>query len=291
MRRINLKGLKLPFPVGILPAIIFLLILFIAPFVTLVYYSLLTIQKGNIVGGPSFASYIKLLSDPFTYYLFGRTILLALLVVTFCLILGYPLAYVATRAKSPTLKIIIMICVAAPLLTSALVRTFGWIAILGKYGLLNGLFMTLGLTSKPISILFTMNAVMIGMVQIHLPFMIVPLLSTLTSLPSDLTDAAVDLGATQWQTFWRVTLPQSIPGISAGVSLVFILSFTSFTVPTLMGGEALQIVSIYIWDNVRNLTWSIAAAVSSLLLLSSLIIVTLFNLLFRRLAPWQHLQA
>lgn len=279
------------FPLSIFPATAFLLVLFIAPFITLIFYSLLTIEKGNVVGGPSLDSYIQLLGDPFTYYIFGRTIWLSLEVVLFCLLLGYPLAYAATRIKSPVIKSIIMVCIAAPLLTSSLVHTFGWIAILGKYGLMNEILTSVGIIEKPFSILFTMRAVLIGMIQIHLPFMIVPLLSTLGSLPQDLNDAAVDLGATQWQTFWRVTVPQSIPGISAGVSLVFILSFTSFTVPTLMGGEALQIVSIYIWNNVRNLTWDLAAATSSLLLLTSLVIVTIMNFIFRRLAPWQQIQA
>lgn len=279
------------FPLSIFPAVTFLFVLFIAPFITLIFYSLLTIEKGNIVSGPSLDSYIQLLGDPFTYYLFGRTIWLSLEVVLFCLLLGYPLAYAATRIKSPAIKSIIMVCIAAPLLTSSLVRTFGWIAILGKYGLMNEILTSLGIIERPISVLFTMRAVLIGMIQIHLPFMIVPLLSTLGSLSQDLNDAAVDLGANQWQSFWRITIPQSIPGISAGVSLVFILSFTSFTVPTLMGGEALQIVSTYIWNNVRNLTWDLAAATSSLLLLTSLIIVTIMNYIFRRLAPWQQIQA
>lgn len=207
-----------------------------------------------------------------------------------CLVLGYPLAYITTKIKSRIGRTFLLACIAAPLLTSAIVRTFGWIVILGRYGLVNESLLSLGLIDESIKILYTMNAVIIGMVQIHLPFMIVPLLSTLNALPKNLNDAAIDLGANQWHTFWKIILPQSIPGISAGVSLVFILSFTSFTVPTLMGGEAIQIVSPYIWNNVRLLNWSTAAAVSSLLLITSLIIVILLNLLFRRLAPWQHIQ-
>jgi putative spermidine/putrescine transport system permease protein len=130
---------------------------------------------------------------------------------------------------------------------------------------------------------------MIGLIQVHLPFMIVPLISTLQGLPRDLEDAAANLGATKWQTFWRVTIPQSIPSIAAGMSLVFVLTYTAFTVPTLMGGAAMQIVSVYIWNNVRLLTWDTAAAVASLLLLTSLIIITAFNALVRKLTPWQHI--
>lgn len=276
---------------GVTPAILFLLIFFVAPFVVLLYYSLLTIEQGNIISGPSIDKYVELLSDPFTYYLFGRTIALSILVTVLCVIFGYPVAYLYSKIKQPVLKTIILGIVSAPLLTSSLVLSFGWIIILGKRGLINELLLNLGVIDEPIKILFTINAVVIGLTQVMLPFMIVPLISTLQKLSQDLEDASADLGATKWQTFWRVTIPQSIPSIAAGMSLVFILTYTAFTVPTLTGGSAMQIVSVYIWNNVRLLTWDTAAAVSSLLLLTSLVIITLFNYVVRRLTPWQHIRA
>ena len=136
---------------GVLPANIFLLLFFIAPFVVLLYYSLLTIQQGNVVGGPSFEGYVKLLSDPFTYYLYGRTIGFSVLVTLLCLILGYPVAYLFTKIRSPLLKSIVLVIVTAPLLTSSLVLSFGWIIILGKQGILNKLLISLGLLERPIS--------------------------------------------------------------------------------------------------------------------------------------------
>lgn len=274
---------------GILPAVLFLLLFFIAPFFVLLYYSLLPIEEGRIVGGPSLDGYRTLLTDGFTYYLFGRTIGISLLVTLVCLVLGYPVAYLYTRVGSRLLKGVILAIVSAPLLTSSLVLSFGWIVILGRQGLLNEFLLSAGLLDKPLSLLFTVRAVIIGLVQVMLPFMIVPLISTVKGVPKELEEAAANLGATRWQTFWRVTIPQSIPGIAAGMSLVFILTYTAFTVPTLMGGASMQIVSVYIWNNVRLLTWSTAAAYASFLLATSLAIIVAFNYVIRRMTPWQNL--
>ena len=270
------------------PSIIFLLIFFLAPFIVLLYYSLLTIEQGNIIAGPTFNKYVELLTDPFTYYLFGRTIGLSMLVTILCVIFGFPVAYLHSKINQPILKTVILAIVSAPLLTSSLVLSFGWIVILGKRGLINSLLLASGIIVKPVKILFTLKAVIIALTQVMLPFMIVPLISTLQKLPRDLEDAAADLGANKWQTFWRVTIPQSIPSIAAGMTLVFVLSYTAFTVPSLAGGSAMQIVSVYIWNNVRQLTWDSAAAISSLLLASSLVIITIFNYIVRRLLPWKN---
>jgi ABC-type spermidine/putrescine transport system permease subunit I len=281
------RSLSVPF--GVLPAVLFLLIFFSAPFVVLVYYSVLTVEQGNIVGGPSLDSYLRLLSGPFTYYLFGRTIAIAVAVTLLCLIFGYPVAYLCARARSRTLRTAILGSVITPLLTSSLVLAFGWIVILGRNGILNDVLLGSGVLDSPVRLLFTVQAVFIGMVQVHLPFMIVPLVAILQAIPTDLEDSAKDLGASRWAVFWRITVPLSVPGIAAGMSLVFILSYTAFTVPTLMGGATFQIVSVYIWNNVRLLTWSTAAAVASLLLVTSLAVVISFNVFSRRLARWQHL--
>jgi putative spermidine/putrescine transport system permease protein len=274
---------------GVFPAVIFLLVFFIAPFIVLVYYSLLPISEGNIIGGPSLEEYFRLLRDPFSYYLFGRTIVLSIFVTLLCVLFGYPVAYLFTKIRSVELRSVILAIVVAPLLTSSLVLSFGWIVILGKQGLVNDLLIKLGLLQEPVQILFTIRAVIIGLTQVMLPFMIVPLISTLSALPRDLEDAAVDLGATKWQSFWQVTIPQSVPGIAAGMSLVFVLTYTAFTVPTLMGGASMQIVSVYIWNNVRLLTWGTASAVSSILLGTSLAIIVIFNWIIRKLTPWQYL--
>lgn len=287
---LQLLSRLLRIPVGVLPAVLFLFIFFAAPFVVLIYYSLLTVTHGSVAGGPSMDVYLRLLGDPFTYYLFGRTIAMAAAVTVLCLVLGFPVAYLYTRIRSKLGKTAILGAVITPLLTSSLVLAFGWIVILGRFGIVNDVLVGSGLLKEPVRMLFTLQAVFIGMVQVHLPFMIVPLIATLESLPRDLEDSAADLGANRWQVFWSVTIPQSVAGVSAGISLVFILAYTAFTVPTLLGGASLQIVSVYIWNNVRILTWSTAAAVASLLLVTSMAAIIGFNALSRRLTRWQHLQ-
>jgi ABC-type spermidine/putrescine transport system permease subunit I len=284
------RSRRLRVPVGVVPAALFLLVFFVAPFVVLVYYSLLSVEQGNVVAGPSLEGYARLLSDPYAYYLFGRTIALSAAVTLLCLLFGYPVAYVYTRVRSRFAKTAILGSVVTPLLTSSLVLAFGWIVILGRRGFINDLLVGIGVLEQPVNILFTLQAVFIGMVQVHLPFMILPLIATLQAIPRDLDDSAVDLGATRWQVFWRITIPQSLPGIAAGTSLVFILSYTAFTIPTLMGGASLQIVSVYIWNNIRLLTWGTAAAYASLLLLTSLVVIVSLNALSRRLARWQYVQ-
>lgn len=275
-------------PLGLTPAVLFLLVFFLAPFVVLVYYSLATVQQDNIFGGPSLAGYGRILADPFTYYLFGRTIVLSFIVAILCLVFGYPIAYVYTRAGSRLVKAFLLGSVLTPLLTSSLVLTFGWIVILGRRGIINDVLKAFGVIEQPVQMLFTFEAVLVGMVQVHLPFMIVPLIATLRAIPPELEQAAADLGASRSQTFWHVTFQQSIPGVAAGLSLVFILAYTAFTVPTLLGGGTFQIVSVYIWNNVRLLTWTTAAAFSTLLLCTSLAVIVGFTLATRRLARWRY---
>jgi ABC-type spermidine/putrescine transport system permease subunit I len=276
-------------PIGVIPAVGFLALFFALPFLILVYYSLLTVEQGRVVGGPSLQGYARFLTDPFTYFLFGRTLLLSGAVTVVCLLLGYPVAYLYTRLRSTVTRTILLGTIITPLLTSSLVLAFGWIVILGRQGVLNELLVALDVIDERISILFTIEAVFIGMVQVHLPFMIVPLIATLRGIPPELEQAAADLGASGWQTFWKVTIPQSVPGITAGMSLVFVLAYTAFTVPTLMGGASLQLVSVYIWNNVRLLSWSSAAVIASLLLLTSLAVIVALTAVSRYLTRWQRL--
>ena len=275
-------------PIGVVPAVAYLIVLCIVPFVLLAYYSLLTFKQGAIVAGPSFAGYAKLLSDPYVYFLFWRTIYISAGVTGLCLLFGYPTAYLFMKVRSPLWKIAILVAISAPLLTSGPVRTYAWYVILGKQGLAYDLLSALGVTQQPTQMLFTEPAVWLAMVQILLPLMIVPLISTLRSLPRDVEDAATNLRATRWRTFWEIILPQTISGIAAGVTLVFTISFTMFTIPLLMGGGSFRIVSTYIWTNVNMLTWDTASQYAALLLVTSLVIVTAITQLARRMTAWQH---
>lgn len=288
MTRLRSRLPRLPVP--LLPATLYLTLLLLAPLLLLFSSGFLESHRGELTGRLDFSAYRSLFTDSFYAYVFLRTFLIATSVTVLCLLFGYPIAYLYTKVSS-RMKMAILLCVMAPLLTSALVRTFGWIVILGSDGAVNNALMALGLIDRPLQFLFTLKGVMIGMTQVLLPFMIVPLIAALQSIPPNLEEAAANLGASRWQTFWRVTVPQSLPGVAAGVTLVFVLAFSEFTVSALMGGGTFAVVSVYIFQAMTTLLdWGLGAALAALLLLSSAAIVTAFNSITRKLMPWTQQQ-
>jgi len=206
-----------------------------------------------------------------------RTLIVALIVAGVCLILGYPVSYLLA-AQPPKVCNILLILVLIPLWTSVLVRTYSWMVLLGREGLLNQILLYLNLISKPMTLLYTSKAVILGMVQILLPFMILPLFSTMKGIDRNLLKAAQSLGAGPMQTFLRVFLPLSLPGVAAGFILVFILSLGFFITPALLGGRKDILISMLIETQVRELlNWGFAAALSLILLLSTIVILAIFN--------------
>lgn len=275
-------------PLPLVPATLFLVVLLVVPLVLLFSFGFLSVDRGVVTGGLTLAIYRDIVTDGYFRYLFARTLAIAVTVTGMCLLFGYPIAYLYSRT-SGWLRTAILVSVAAPLLTSALVRTFAWIVILGGNGVVNQILVRSGLVDSPIRFLFSLKGVLIGMTQVLLPFMIVPLIGALRIVKPELEEAAGNLGAGAWQTFWRVTVPQTVPGIAAGVSLVFVLAYSEFTVAVLMGGSTFNVASIYIFESmVTLLDWSRGAALSSILLVSSLLLITGFNLMVRRMTPWAH---
>jgi len=286
-RRYRLAGV-LPGP--LVPATVLLVALLVAPLVLLFSFAFLQVDRGVVTGGFTTEAYADILGDSFFWYLFGRTFIIALLVTGLCLLFGYPIAWLYVRT-SGWKRTFILLAVAAPLLTSALVRTFAWIVLLGGSGAVNDTIQGLGLSDGPVRFLFDVKGVVIGMTQVLLPFMVVPLVSALQDVPGDSEDAAKNLGASAIRTFWAVTLPQTLPGMAAGVTLVFVLAYSDFTVAVLLGGGAFNFASVYIFEAMTTLLdWSRGAAISSLLLVSSLVFVTLFNVWARRMTRWSRME-
>lgn len=268
------------------PALIWLAAFLLAPLMLLFLLGFVESQRGVISSNLTVAFYRSILGDSFYQYLFARTLAIALGVTALTLVFGYPVAYLYTRVQ-PRWRAVILSAVLAPLLTSALVRTFGWMVILGSDGMVNQVLGALGVIDRPIRFVFRLNGVIIGMTQVLLPFMIMPLISALQTIPPNLEDAALNLGASRWQTFWRITVPLSLPGISAGVSLVFVLAFTEFTVAALMGGGTFAVISVQIFQTMTTLLdWSKGSVLATLLLLQSGFYVFLLQRMFRRLSPW-----
>ena len=212
-------------------------------------------------------------------WLFVKTLLVSLAVTVFCLLLGYPVAYLLAHLPLRTSNLL-MILVLLPFWTSLLVRTTAWIAMLQSEGVLNDLAVTFGITSddQRFSLIYNMTGTLIAMTHILLPFMILPLYSVMKTIPPSYMRAAKSLGATNWTAFWRVYAPQTIPGIGAGSLLVFILAIGYYITPALVGGQDGQLISNFIaYHMQKSLNWSLAAALAIFLLAGVLTLYWLYD--------------
>jgi ABC-type spermidine/putrescine transport system permease subunit I len=206
-----------------------------------------------------------------------RTLTISLMVSICCLIVGYPVAYLMADVPPRTAKIL-LIFVVLPMWTGVLVRTYAWMVLLGRKGILNKLLIYLDVIAEPIKVLYTTNAVVLAMVQILVPLMILPLYATMKGIDRNLLKASNILGAGPLRTFWRIFLPLSTPGILAGFTLVFILSMAFFITPALVGGRKDIMIAMLIESQVtRLLNWGFAAALSLILMAMTLIIILAFN--------------
>jgi len=179
-----------------------------------------------------------------------------------CLLIGYPMAYCIARSR-PEWRSALLMLIVMPFWTSFLIRVYAWIGILKQNGLLNNLLLWLGIIDQPLEIMNTQTAVYIGMIYAYLPFMILPLYSTLEKLDTSLLEAASDLGAKPLRTFWSVTLPLSMPGILAGSLLVFIPAVGEFVIPSLLGGPDTLMIGTVLWNEFfSNRDWPVAATVA-----------------------------
>jgi putrescine transport system permease protein len=179
-----------------------------------------------------------------------------------CLLIGYPMAYAIARAR-PQWRAGLLMLVVMPFWTSFLIRVYAWIGILKQNGLLNNFLLSLGVIDQPLTIMNTQSAVYIGMIYAYLPFMILPLYSTLEKMDVSLLEAASDLGAKPIRAFLTITLPLSLPGIIAGSLLVFIPAVGEFIIPTLLGGPDTLMIGTVLWNEFfQNRDWPVAATVA-----------------------------
>ena len=197
-------------------------------------------------------------------------------------LLGYPVALLIASVNTRLGRLLLLL-VLVPFWTSALVRSYAWMAVLGRSGMINTMFQDVGLTDQPLQLLFNSVGVVIGMVHVMLPYMILPILSALNGLNKDLLVAAESLGATSWQSFVRVLLPLTVHGLLGGLVLVFVLSLGFFITPALMGGPNDVVTALVIHEQItEQLQWGQASAASAILLLLTtgtfLVLAKLFGL-------------
>jgi spermidine/putrescine transport system permease protein len=181
-------------------------------------------------------------------------------------LLGYPAAYLIATAPAHWQKVLLLLAV-LPFWTNYLIRTYAWIVILNRQGLINGFLAWLGIASEPVDLLYNEFAILVGLVYAYLPFMILPLYAAINRLPPDLIEASTDLGATGFTSFRRVTLPLTVPGAAAGAIFVFVYSMGNFITPDLLGGGRTVMVGNLIYDQFLTARdWPFGAALSFILM-------------------------
>jgi ABC-type spermidine/putrescine transport system permease subunit I len=259
------------------PAMAFLFCFYFVPMAMLMLQS---------VAGGSFAAYEKALTDGLYVRVLIDTMLIAAYVSAICLLLGYPVAYFLASAPSPWPTVGILF-VLLPFWTSILVRTYGWMVLLGRNGIVNRLLTESGLIASPIPMLNNTTGVLIGMVHVLLPYMVFPIYAVMRRVDMNLVAAAEGLGAPGWQIFRRIYFPLTLPGVLAGVTLVYILSIGFFITPALLGGGRVIMIAVLIEMQVRQfLNWSFAAALSAVLLAATLLVYLALRRLFRGDLQW-----
>ena len=250
----------------LLPTLLAIGIIYVVP---LGQIALLSVHGAEL----SIAEYARLASDDIVHLVFLRTVWIAVVVTVTCLFIGYPIAYLILYASRP-LHTILLLLVIIPMWTSVLVRSYSWMVILGREGVVNSVLEFVGLTQGPLKLLYNRFSVYVGMIHIMLPFMILPILNTLRQIEPTLLSAASSLGATPARSYMLVFLPLSLPGVAAGSVLVFILSLGFFVTPALLGGLTdttfVMLIERYV-NAIRN--WEQASAMSVTLLVITVILI------------------
>ncbi len=229
-------------------------------------------------------NYVAFLSDTFSLWIVGRTIWLGSLVTALALILSYPIALFLFRTESRWRGVLSVLLI-SPLLVSSVVRTFGWMIMLGDHGPVNAMLLGFGLLQHPMNISNNFTGVVIALTEILMPYMALALLSGFGRVDPACEEAAATLGAPPWSRFWRVTLPLSLPGIALGVLICFALAMSSFVTPQLLGGGRVFVLATEVYDSAMvSLNWPRAAVQSVCLLTLLLLALAGLNRLTKSLA-------
>jgi len=270
----------------VMPLTIFLLAFYIAPIVLMLIVSL---SQGREIGTFGLTQYARFFGDGFNLKVLWETVWLGLKTTGVCLVLGYPLAFLYRRVRPGMSRSILTFLIVLPLLTSAVVRTFAWIVILGRQGVINSALISLSLIEEPLKLLATHQGVVAALSQIQMPLMILPLIASMTRLDPNLESASASLGGAAWRTFWRITFPLTLPGIISGSLLVFAASVSSFITPSVIGGGRIMFMPMYIYQQAISLfDFPFAATISMVLLVTVLLMVLMMSSLGRLSRSYTH---
>ncbi|MGL5541007.1 MAG: ABC transporter permease [Erysipelotrichaceae bacterium] len=254
------------------PYMVWIAIFIVIPMLLITVYAFTT--QGNNVATLHFTldNFKKFFFDPIFIDVLVRSLRIALITTVLCILLGYPIAYIIANLRPKHAQIMILL-VTIPMWINMLVRTYAWIGILAENGLINNLLTSLGL--PPLNLIHNDFAVTLGMVYNFIPFMILQIYTSLAKMDRSLINAANDLGANKLQTFLRVTLPLSLPGVISGITLVFLPSVSSFVIPKLLGGGGYVLIGNIIENQFITVgEWNFGSAVS--LIMAVVIMISLY---------------
>ncbi len=246
------------------------------------YAPLLDLSAGwnglrEFIGALDFDNYVFVLTDSLYVEAYWQSLWIAALSTVILTLVGFPVAYGMARAPQNWRPVLLMLVI-LPFWTSFLIRVYAWMGILTREGLLNQALLALGVIDEPLDILATNAAVILGIVYSYLPFMVLPLYAALEKQDDTLLEAAADLGAPPWKSFWLVTFPLALPGLVAGSLLCFIPAVGEFVIPDLLGGSDTLMIGRTLWTEFfTNRSWSIASTIAVLLLLVLVVPIALYQ--------------
>lgn len=256
-----------------IPCIVLVAYFMIVPLVEIIIPTFTNTKDGM------FSAYKEFFTDSYMMSIFLRTIKISVISSVICMIIGVPVSYYISRVSKKIRGLFIALTV-FPILTNSVVRSFAWMSILGKNGIINNLLMKLNIINEPLSLLYTEGAIIVGTVYIFLPLMIISLVGVMENIDNDLLEAAESLGANKLKAFFKVIFPLSLPGLIVGTVLVFTGSLTAYTTPQLLGGNKNTVLATLIYQKTMTLgDWKGAAVVATIMIVVTLIVIKGINLI------------
>jgi len=260
------------------PPLIWTIVFMFIPYSILFVYSFWEQVYPTFQPAFQFGNYLQIVSDPQYFNVLLRTLKIALFVSLGAALVAFPYAYfLVFKVKSASVRQVLYMAVVAPLWVSYLLRAYTWKTILGTTGILNSFLMSIGILSEPSSVfLYNQAAMIVTLIYVFIPFMVMPIYAVLEKIPKSLTEASNDLGVGRFRTFFLVTLPLSIPGIVAGFTMTFCLTFGDFIAPFLVGGpDGLMVANVIASQFGAALNWPLGAALALVMMMIVLTIITI----------------
>ena len=256
-----------------IPCIVLVAYFMIVPLLDIIIHTFANTKDGM------FSAYREFFTDSYMMSIFWRTIKISLISSLICMVIGVPVSYYISRVSKKVRGLFIALTV-FPILTNSVVRSFAWMSILGKNGIINNLLIKLNIVNEPLSLLYTEGAIIVGTVYIFLPLMIISLVGVMENIDNDLLEAAESLGANKLKAFFKVIFPLSLPGLIVGTVLVFTGSLTAYTTPQLLGGNKNTVLATLIYQKTMTLgDWQGAAVVATIMIVVTLIVIKGINLI------------